>query len=335
MDHEAFLKKEDLNEKGECPDHKKKPNHIVEGNYFFKLSRYENLLQDFYDKNPDFIQPRERYHEVKSFVALGLQDISITRATQKWGIPAPNDSKQVIYVWFDALINYISADPKKWPADVHIIGKDILRFHAVTWPAMLLSAGYELPKKIFAHGFFTVTGEKISKSLGNAIDPVKISEEYGVDALRYYLFKEFPFGNDGDFSFDRLKEVYNADLANGLGNLVARIAKLAEKSNLKLNIDSNLKEKTFFALLFEDLDFQKALEAIWRKYHNLDQYLEKEKPWKIKDKNALKKILSRAVSEIIKINQFLEPFLPETAEKINKQFLRKQITSTAPLFPRK
>ncbi|MCH7541171.1 methionine--tRNA ligase [Patescibacteria group bacterium] len=334
--HEAFLKNADLDDKGLCPDHKTKPDHIVEENYFFKLSNYEKPLQDFYDKNPDFIQPRERYNEVKSFVALRLRDISITRATQKWGIPAPNDPKQVIYVWFDALINYISADPKKWPADIHIIGKDILRFHAVIWPAMLLSAGYELPKKIFAHGFFTVDGEKISKSLGNAIDPIALAEKYGVDALRYYLFKEIPFGNDGDFSHGRLEEVYNADLANGLGNLVARTAKLAEKLNLELNIDSNLnlKEKVSFALLFEDLNFQKALEEIWHKYHNLDHYLEREKPWEIKDKNVLKRILSYTVSEIIKINQFLEPFLPKTAELINRQLLRKKITSTAPLFPR-
>ena len=201
---------------------------------------------------------------------------------------------------------------------------------------MLLSAGYELPKKIFAHGFFTVDGEKISKSLGNAIDPIALAEKYGVDALRYYLFKEIPFGNDGDFSHGRLEEVYNADLANGLGNLVARTAKLAEKLNLELNIDSNLnlKEKVSFALLFENLNFQKALEEIWHKYHNLDHYLEREKPWEIKDKNVLKRILSYTVSEIIKINQFLEPFLPKTAELINRQLLRKKITSTTPLFPR-
>src|SRR3990167_327124 len=236
--HEAFLKKEDLDNQGICPDHKTKPDHIVEENYFFKLSKYQGLLLKHLKENPGFVQPTERYNEVVKFIEGGLQDISVTRDTQKWGIPAPNDPSQVIYVWFDALINYISADPKWWPADLHIIGKDILRFHAVIWPAMLLSAGYELPKKIFAHGFFTISGQKISKSLGN----------------------------DGDFSFERLKEVYNADLANGLGNLISRIAKLCETAGLEIDTwkgRSNL-DKTYQQFL-EGLSFQEALLVIWQK----------------------------------------------------------------------
>jgi len=335
--HEAFLKVEDLVD-GVCPDHKTRPDHIVEENYFFKLSKYEKQIRDLFQKNPDFIQPKERYNEIYNFVKSGLQDISVTRQSQKWGIPAPNDPSQVVYVWFDALINYISANPEKWPADLHIIGKDILRFHAVIWPAMLLSAGYELPKKIFAHGFFTIDGQKISKSLGNAIDPVKIADEYGTDALRYFLLKEIPFGNDGDFSFERLKEVYNADLANGLGNLVARVAKLAEKSGLEFKIDKNsgLEIKGNRALvLLDKLEFQRVLEYIWSKYRSLDLYLEKEKPWKIKEPEKLRAILTPAISEIIKTNKLLKPFLPQTAAKIEKQFLQTKITSSASLFPRK
>ncbi|MDP2721009.1 MAG: methionine--tRNA ligase [bacterium] len=338
--HEAFLKEEDLDEKDLCPDHKTKPDYIVEENYFFKLSKYQKPLLKHFKENPDFVQPPERYNEVVKFIEGGLQDISVTRQTQKWGIPAPNDPSQVIYVWFDALINYISADPSKWPADLHIIGKDILRFHAVIWPAMLLSAGYELPKKVFAHGFFTINGQKISKSLGNAIDPIKISEEYGTDALRYFLFKEIPFGNDGDFSSERLREVYNAGLANGLGNLVARVAKLCEKSKVTFKVDRSslefkLGETTKYALCLNDLNFQGALEEIWRRYRQLDHYLEKQKPWEIEEKGKLKPVLEYAVSEIIKTNELLKPFLPETAERIAKQFLQKKITSSIALFPRK
>jgi methionyl-tRNA synthetase len=334
--HEAFLKEDDLDGKGFCPDHKTKPDQIVEQNYFFKLSKYQNQLLSHFEKNLNFVQPQERYNEVVSFIKSGLRDISVTRETQKWGITAPNDSKQVIYVWFDALINYISADPRKWPADVHIIGKDILRFHAVVWPAMLLSAGYELPKKVFAHGFFTVNGTKISKSLGNAIDPIAISKKYGTEALRYYLFKEFPFGNDGDFSFKRLEEVYNADLANGLGNLVARVAKLCERSNQVFHVEPTIHHtgRLSYPKHLETLNFQGALEETWHYYRELDQYFEEQKPWEIKDKTKLKKVLDHAVSEILKTNKLLEPFLPETSEKISKQFAGPKIKSSAPLFPR-
>lgn len=334
--HESFLKQEDLDNNGNCPDHKKKPDYIVEDNYFFKLSKYQDKILSHLEKNKDFVQPKERYNEVVSFIKSGLQDISITRETQKWGIPAPNDSNQVIYVWFDALINYISANPKKWPADVHIIGKDILRFHAVIWPAMLLSAGYQLPKKIFAHGFFTVDGTKISKSLGNTIDPVAISEKYGVDALRYFLFKEIPFGNDGDFSLGRLEEVYNADLANGLGNLVSRVAKLAETSGFKFehtdSLDKILDEEWTKAL--EDLRFDIALQRIWLYVSIVDKGMEHDAPWMEKDKRKLKDVLQSEIDDLRKIALRLKPFLPKTSEIIETQFQGPEIKSSAPLFPR-
>jgi methionyl-tRNA synthetase len=266
-----------------------------------------------------------------------LQDISVTRETQKWGIPSPVDSNQVVYVWFDALINYISADPSRWPADVHIIGKDILRFHAVIWPSMLLSAGYPLPKKIFAHGFFTIDDVKISKSLGNTIDPLKISEKYGVDSLRYYLFKEIPFGNDGDFSFKRLEEVYNADLANGLGNLVARVAKLCEISGLVLK---PAKTKPMFDAAYqkalEELRFQEALGLIWSKITNIDRQIDQSKPWKLikKDTQKSEATLTSLVDEIRAVQGWLIPFLPTTADKIAEQFAGPKIKSANPLFPR-
>lgn len=335
--HEAFLKKEDLDEKGFCPDHKTKPDQIVEQNYFFKLSKYQDEILRHFEKNKDFVQPEERRNEVVSFVKSGLQDISITRETQKWGIPAPNDPNQVIYVWFDALINYISADPKKWPADVHIIGKDILRFHAVIWPAMLLAAGYPLPAKIFAHGFFTIDGQKISKSLGNAIDPVKISDDYGVGALRYFLFKEIPFGADGDFSFDRLEEVYNADLANGLGNLVARVAKLCETAGLVgWKNDKEIAFDRTYQKYLADLNFQQALDWIWEKIREADKLIDQEKPWELikSDKDRAQETLTLLLDRIKVINTHLGPFLPETSEKIDKQFARPKVKSGKALFPR-
>ncbi len=336
--HEAFLRAEDLDENGLCPDHKTKPEKLSEDNYFFSLTKYQKDLLDFYQKNPNFISPVERRNEVIKFVESGLQDISVTRESQKWGIAAPNDPKQVIYVWFDALINYISAAPARWPADLHIIGKDILRFHAVIWPAMLLSAGYPLPKKIFAHGFFTINGEKISKSLGNSIDPVEIAKEYGNDSLRYFLFHEFPFGNDGDFSFERLREVYNSDLTNGLGNVVARVAKLAETLGLSGVI---VPEKPLFDSTFrihlEKLEFLEALEYTWGKIRQLDKSLETTKPWELvkTDPQKAQSIVENSIRQIVEIKELISPFLPDTAEKIAKQFSAEKILAAEPLFPRK
>lgn len=335
--HEAFLKESDLDQAGLCPDHKTKPETLVEENYFFKLSKYQNQILKLLGQNKNFIEPEERYHEILNFVKSGLQDISITRQGQKWGIKAPNDPNQVIYVWFDALINYISAEPKWWPADLHIVGKDILRFHAVVWPAMLLSAGYPLPKKIFAHGFFTIEGTKISKSLGNAIDPVKIIKEYSNDSLRYFLFKEFPFGNDGDFSFDRLREVYNSDLANGLGNLVSRVAKLAESLELPgVKIEKTLLDSAFRVHL-ENLEFQQALDYIWEKIRSADKKLEESRPWDIvkTDKTKAQVVIENLIRQIIEIRELLIPFLPETSEKIKQQFSAGKIKLENPLFPRK
>lgn len=336
--HETFLKEDELDENGLCPDHKTKPDTLSEENYFFKLSKYQEKLLDFYKNNPTFVQPVERFHEVKNFVSAGLTDISITRQSQRWGVPAPNDPSQVVYVWFDALLNYLSAKPAVWPADIHIVGKDILRFHAVIWPAMLLSAGYSLPKKIFAHGFFTIDGQKISKSLGNSIDPKQVVAEYGNDALRYFLFHEFPFGNDGDFSFDRLREVYNSDLANGLGNLVARVAKLAETLELagqKLH-DDPLLDSTF-RIHLDKLEFLEALNYIWDKIRTTDKQIEITKPWELlkTDKIKAASLVENLIRQILEIQELLIPFLPDTAAKIGKQFSAEAIKTATPLFPRK
>ncbi|OGY29239.1 MAG: methionine--tRNA ligase [Candidatus Woykebacteria bacterium RIFCSPHIGHO2_12_FULL_45_10] len=337
--HEAFIRAEDLDQAGLCPDHKTKPETLEEKNYFFKLADFEKKLTDFYAKNPEFIEPEERKNEVFSFVRSGLENISVSREKAKWGIKVPFDESQRTYVWFDALLSYYSGTPEEfWPADVHIIGKDILRFHAVIWPAMLMAADLPLPKKVFAHGFFTINGQKISKSLGNAVDPLKIAEEYGVDALRYFLFKEFPFGNDGDFSFERLKEVYNADLANGLGNLVARVAKLAE--TLGLEIEGPREKPLFdstFAVRLDNLEFQQALEYIWDKIRAADKKIEETKPWELvkTNRSEAEEVVSNLVRQILEIQELLLPFLPETSSKMSAQFAGPKIKAASPLFPRK
>ena len=244
---ETFYLEKDLVD-GLCPEHKKKPEVVEEENYFFRLSTYQNWLLNLIESDELKIIPEFRKNEVVAFIKGGLTDFSISRSVRRakgWGIPVPGDESQIIYVWFDALTNYITAlnwqnnDPlftDFWPADVQVIGKGITRFHAIYWPAMLKSAGIAPPKEIFVHGYVTAEGEKISKSLGNVIDPLEYIEKYGVDAVRYYLLKEIPSYNDGDFSAARFIEVYNSELANNLGNLVSRVTKLAERLTIQISL---------------------------------------------------------------------------------------------------
>ncbi len=234
---EAFKQEKDLID-GLCPIHKRKPDWIREKNHFFRLSRFQEPLRRHFDAHPEFLQPEVRRNEILNVIDGGLEDISISRAEQSWGIPLPFDPSSVVYVWFDALINYISGvgyggDPalfeRWWPADLHVIGKDITRFHSVIWPAMLMSAGVPVPRRVFGHGFVTFKGEKMSKSLGTSVDPLDAASKHGPDPLRLYLVREFAYGQDGDFSWERFEERYNADLANNLGNLVSRVATMADK----------------------------------------------------------------------------------------------------------
>ena len=333
--HEAFMKESDL-VNGLCPDHKTKPEHFAEDNYFFKLKRYEKDLLAFYEKNPNFVIPENRYNEVKNFVREGLEDLSISRQAQKWGIPVPNDPSQVVYVWFDALINYVSAiGIEQWeqhPADVHVIGKDITRFHAIIWPAMLMSAKLPLPKQVAANGFFTVNGVKISKSLGNAIDPIDLAEKYGAEALRYFLLREIPYGEDGDFSEEKLKERYNADLANGIGNLAARVMKLAE-DNLSEPVSPFL--ETHLVSPLERFEIGKAIDYVFMKVQNLDKKINDEEPFKLVkvEPERGKLMINELVRELYHIAETLAPFLPDTSEKIKKAI--KENKKPENLFPRK
>ena len=311
---------------------------VEEESYFFKLSKWQGKLLDYYQKNPDFIGPESRKNEVISFVKNGLKDLSISRTTFSWGIQVPNNAKHVMYVWLDALINYLSAIgypdkkyKKFWPANVHIIGKDIIRFHAVYWPAFLLAADIEPPKRIFAHGWWTNEGKKISKSLGNVIDPNEIIKAYGVDTLRFFLLREVPFGNDGDFSKKSLQRRMNNDLANDLGNLVQRVLTIINKNlDGKLSKIKQIKEndKKIYVypeeLLknieknYEKQEFHKVIENIWKLISKANKYVDESAPWQLikDDRERAGDVLNILVIIIAKIAIFLAPIMPDISENI-------------------
>lgn len=347
---EMFYEKDELDENGECFEHPgKKLEEVSEKNYFFKLSRYQDQIITLIESNELKIVPETKRNEILSFLKHPLHDISISRSNTRaknWGVPVPGDPTQRMYVWFDALNIYQSGigfgwDDTKyekwWPADTHVIGKGIIRFHAVYWPAFLLSAGLKLPKQLFVHGYITVDGQKMSKSLGNVVDPFELIEKYGVDAIRYYFLREIPSYGDGDFSERRFKELYNSDLANGLGNLVARVARLAEK--LKFQITSfkpSLYPEVERAL--KEYRFDTAVAHIWQEITLIDKLVNDKKPW-IYDlatydgKEYLAEFLLPATTRIYAIAFNLAPFLPTTARKIRDQFTG-EIKSSNPLFPR-
>jgi methionyl-tRNA synthetase len=347
---EAFYTPDELNEQGECFEHPgKKLLEVKEKNYFFKLSKYQKQLIELIESDELKINPVERKNEVLAFLKEPLQDISISRSNERaknWGVPVQNDPTQRLYVWFDALNIYQSGIGfgwneekynKYWPADLHVIGKGITRFHAVYWPAFLLSAGLKLPKALFIHGYFTVNGQKMSKTLGNVINPIDLINKYGADALRYYFLAKFSPYTDGDFSEEKLKEVYNGDLANGLGNLVSRVAKMAENIGQdfpKINSDSY---NELIKNLIENYRFDEALQNIWRLANTTDKRLSEDKPWELIADIKNKKLynsLEYAVNNIRQIAFMLKPFLPQTSELIERQFGASKIKSDKPLFPR-
>ena len=327
-----------------CPIHKTKPDLIKEENYFFKLSNYQDQLIKLIESDEFKITPDNKRAEALSFIKSGLEDFSVSRSNaraQGVGVPVPDDDNQKIYVWFDALNIYMTGVgfgwdqdlwEKWWPADLHIIGKDINRFHTVYWPAMLLSAGLPLPKQILIHGFVTAKGgEKFSKSLGNAPAPLEVTEKFGLEPTRYYMLSQIPIQNDGDFDYDRFTEVYNADLANGLGNLTARVAKLAENNDIEAPAPKNKIDPEVEKLLSE-FKFNEALSWIWSIIQRADQRINETKPWELKGNDA-KEVLDELILLIQDIAFNLKPFLPETADKILNQYQGK-IKASTPLFPR-
>lgn len=343
---ETFYTEKDLVD-GKCPVHLTVPEKIEEENYFFRLSKYTDVIKEKIQSDELLVVPQTRKNEILALLERGLEDVSFSRPLKNvpHGIPVPGDESQVIYVWCDALVNYISAlgygrndelFKKFWPADVHVVGKDILRFHAAIWPAMLLSAGLPLPKSLLVHGLITSGGHKMSKSLGNVIDPYELIEEYGYEAVRYYLAREVSPFEDGDMTKERFKESYNANLANGIGNLTSRIMKMAQDNlDAPVVIAESLDMSSYFAF-YDAYEINKAGDYIWDEIKTLDQYIQENQPFKLvkTDKEAGQKMISQLVVRLYRVACMLSPFLPETSEKI-KTLVKDNKTPEIPLFVRK
>ncbi|MDH5556909.1 MAG: methionine--tRNA ligase [Alphaproteobacteria bacterium] len=318
---------------------------VEEPSYFFDLSKWQDKLLDFYEKNPDFILPESRRNEVVSFVKSGLRDLSVSRTTFKWGVPVPGDEDHIMYVWLDALTNYITAVgypdvdadmyQRYWPADLHMVGKDILRFHAVYWPAFLMGAGLEPPKRVFAHGWWTNEGQKISKSLGNVIEPNALIQQYGLDPVRYFLLREVPFGNDGDFSHRAMVGRINGDLANDLGNLCQRVlsmiakncdGKVPDPAGREDAVDAALMDQAAATLdrvraEFDVQSFHNALTTIWEVVGEANRYVDTQAPWALRktDMERMQAVLYALAETIRRIAIVLQPVMPGAAATILDQ----------------
>ncbi len=314
---------------------------MEEESYFFKLSSYQDKLLEYYESHPDFICPQSRRNEIISFVKSGLKDLCISRSKFSWGVPVPNSENHVMYVWIDALTNYLTSlgfpDDRERAEEgmkecTHIVGKEILRFHTVYWPAFLISAGITLPKKVFAHGWWTCEGQKMSKSIGNVIDPLAVAEKYGLDCLRYFVMREIRFGEDGDFSEESLKKRISYDLANDLGNLVQRVLMFIQNRGGILSPDYNFSEseKALFMEargliakmrpFMDNEDLHSALDAVWALISKSNKFVNDEKPWELAKNNdpRLKTVLTVLCESIRAIAFGIAPFMPETASKIFK-----------------
>jgi methionyl-tRNA synthetase len=348
---EAFVTEAVAKEnKGVCPHHNRPYEKIEEQNHFFALSKYADKIKQAIDSGAFLIVPATRKHEILQVIKDGLDDISISRPKDKiaWGIPVPGDNTQVMYVWFEALMNYLTVlgypehdDFKKfWPANVQVIGKDIIRFHAAIWPGMLLALGLPLPKQLYVHGFISVNDQKMSKSLGNVIAPEEIVTKYGVDAFRYFFLRHIPSYADGDFNWERLDQAYNSELANELGNAVQRTIVMVQKylGGIIGEIPASEHDTAQYAKALELCKFDRALDEVWEQVRGLNQYIDEEKPWEIakaKDDDHLREVLAYQVSCLLQIADLLAPFLPETSNKIHYVFsegITRPLSQT--LFPK-
>ncbi|MEG1837032.1 MAG: methionine--tRNA ligase [Synergistaceae bacterium] len=341
---ETYVPEAQMGEGNTCPDCHRALTKMTEETYFFRLSKYAEPLLKYYEENQDAILPKSRYNEIVSFIKSGLRDQSISRTTLKWGIPLPNDSKHVIYVWFDALINYLSAMDypnengkweKYWPSVRHLVGKDIIRFHCVIWPAMLLALGINPPVKVFAHGWWTREGEKMSKSKGNVVDPFEMTDLYGVDVFRYFILREVPFGHDGDFSEQALVQRSNSDLANDLGNLLSRSLQMIDKyrdSKLPMTYNATELEKEIETMAnntvlemtscLDRFAFDDALKSLWAFISRNNKYIDETQPWKLGKEGETERLdaVLRTLWESLRLSAvLLAPYMPETASKIWSQ----------------
>ncbi len=345
--HESFITEKEL-VNGLCPDHNEAPQRLQEENWFFKLSKYTSRIKEKIESNELLIFPETRRNEILAQLERGLEDVSFSRPIEKMsvGIPVPNDPTQKMYVWCDALTSYISAlgfgsrddSPFKkfWPADVHVIGKDILRFHAAIWPGMLLSAGIALPKKIFVHGFIRSGGKKMSKTLGNVIDPRALVKEYGAEAVRYYLMRHISPFEDGELNLEGFKEAYNANLANGLGNLANRIMKMAESNlSVPVEIPPNTIPQNFLDAM-DSFDIKKATDIVWSLAASLDERIQTTAPFKLvkTDRPKAEEIIQRLVIDLYTVARMLNPVMPLTSDKIKKAVKENKMPNIS-LFPRK
>lgn len=346
---ETFVTENQARENGNvCPIHQKPYQQLEEENYFFRLSKYTEEIRQAIETERFKVTPVSRRHEILALLNEGLQDLSASRPKESlpWGVPVPGDDSQVMYVWFEALMNYISgigypkADfDKYWPADVQVIGKDILRFHAAIWPAMLLSAGLPLPRNLFVHGFITSEGKKMSKSIGNVVDPFEVVAQYGADAFRYYLSRHIPSGEDGDFTWEKFEHAYNGELANDLGNLIFRVASMVKRyqSGVIGNLPDHEHDEARYHDAIAEFRLDQAIESVWEQIQGLNQYIEEEKPWVLakSDPEHLTEVLAYLASSLLQVADLLEPFLPTTAAHIREIFINGQIPSEIkPLFPK-
>lgn len=348
---EAFFTETVVKENnGICPAHKRPYDKIEEENYFFKLSNYTAQILEAIKNETFRIIPETKRNEILWLLKEGLEDISISRPKEKisWGIPVPGDPKQVMYVWFEALLNYITVlgypeheDFKNfWPANVQVIGKDIIRFHAAVWPGILLGLGLPLPKNLYVHGFVNVSGQKISKSLGNVINPAEIVKVYGVDAFRYFFLRHIPSYSDGDFTWQEFERAYNNELGNELGNAVQRTVVMIDKfqDGLIGNIPGSEHDNALYHESIADFKFDRALDAVWEQVRGLNQFIDEQKPWKIAkeaDPTHLQEVLASMVSDLLEIADLLTPFLPNTAQAIKNIFNEGVVrTPKVVLFPK-
>ncbi|MBR1579394.1 MAG: methionine--tRNA ligase [Selenomonadaceae bacterium] len=340
---ESYWLERDLDEHGCCPDCHRPVEKVSEEAYFFRMSKYADRILKHIEDNPNFIVPTSRRNEMINFIKQGLEDLCVSRTTFDWGIPVPDDPKHVIYVWFDAVINYITPlinDPERmqkfWPADIHLVGKEIVRFHTIIWPCMLMAADLPLPKQIYGHGWLVIDNEKMSKSKGNVVDPIALIDEFSADALRYFLLREITLGQDGTFSRDALINRINADLANDLGNLLHRTLNMIGKFQKGIviaprgesDIDQSLKAMASetvenYRAMMDGLELSAAIKTVWAFVSRSNKYIDETAPWKLaKDPSKaqeLANVLYNLVESLRMIAVMISPFMPSTAQKIFEQ----------------